>query len=62
LCPDRLITFSREKFYDLFDIVVSQIDTQNLASVGPHPENAVHHINPIDDEEGTIVPTNDESS
>jgi hypothetical protein len=28
--------------------------------MSPHPENAVHHIDPIDDEEGTIVPTNDE--
>ena len=56
----RLITVPREKFCDLLDIVVPQIDTQNLAGVGPHPENVVHGINPIDDEEGTIVPTNDE--
>jgi hypothetical protein len=54
----RLITVPREKFCDLLDIVVPQIDTQNLAGVGPHPENAVHHIDPIDHEEGTIVPTN----
>jgi hypothetical protein len=44
----------------VFDIVAPQIDTQNLASVGPDPENAIHRIDTIDDEEGTIVPTDDE--
>src|SRR6266403_1370767 len=59
-CRNGLSSFPSEKFYDLLDIVVSQVDTQNLASMRPHPENAVHHIDPIDDEEGTIVPTNNQ--
>ena len=60
LCGDRLTTFPREKFCDLLDIVVPQIDTQNLSGVGPHPEKVIHPIDPIDDEKGTVVPTNDE--
>jgi hypothetical protein len=56
----RLIGFPRKKLHQLFDIVVPQIDTQHLAGVGPDPEDAVQHIDPIDDEERTIVPTDDE--
>ena len=60
LCRAGLIAFPREKLHELLDIVVPQIDTQNLASVGPDPEYVIRHIDTIDDEQGTILPTNDE--
>ena len=59
-CRARLSAFPREKLHKLLDIIIPQVDAQNLAGVGPHPEKVVRHIDPIDDEQGTIVPANDE--
>jgi hypothetical protein len=55
-----LIAFPRKKLHKLLDIVVRQIEARNLAGVGPHSENVVQYINSIDDQEGTIAPTNNE--